>query len=291
VDEEESAYLEWLKNNAAANGTTDVRWVSLDELREKEPCVFAVAALFSPSTGIIDSHSLMTHFKTQAELAGADMVFNTEVIRIRRLLAASAEGTEGGYAVTVKDADGDEAEITCDCLINAAGLYSDHVAEMAGMDVQALSLDLHWTRGFYYTVEGGQSFRVSHLIYPVPDKSLKSLGVHATIDLSGGLRFGPTAEYMQERTEDYSFSNDGLAQVAESISRYLPGVKAENLNAMMTGIRPKLTRPGEPPRDFYIREESDRGLPGFVNLIGIESPGLTAAPAIAGAVEELLLSR
>jgi L-2-hydroxyglutarate oxidase LhgO len=290
IDETEKVYLEWLKNNATASGATDLRWVPLDELREQEPCVRAVAALFSPSTGILDSHGLMAHFKTQAELAGADFVFNTEAIGIRHLPPSTTAGIKGGYSVAVRDSYGDESEIICAQVINAAGLYSDRIAALAGMDVKALDLDLRWTRGFYYTMEGGQKFHIAHLIYPVPDKSLKSLGVHATIDLSGGLRFGPTAEYMKEQTEDYSFSNDGLEQVAESIARYLPGVKAEDLNAMMTGIRPKLTRPGQPARDFYIREESGRGLPGFVNLIGIESPGLTAAPAIARVVAEMAQS-
>ncbi len=297
VIEEERAYLEWLKSNAAANGVTDLRWVSPEELREQEPDVRAVACLFSPTTGIIDSHALMVYFKTQAELAGADFVFNAEVVGMKSFPSVHG-GARGGddfilhpssFILTVKDADGATIEISSQCVINAAGLHSDDVARMAGMDVGALDLEMHWTRGFYYVLENGPRLRVSHLIYPVPDKGLKSLGVHATVDLQSAVRFGPTAEYMHDRTEDYSFSGlDDVPKVRESIARYLPAVAEAELSPVMTGIRPKLTRPGEAPRDFYIREESDRGLPGFVNLIGIESPGLTAAPAIAKMVAGLL---
>jgi L-2-hydroxyglutarate oxidase LhgO len=287
VTDEERAYLEWLKSNAEANGVTDLRWISPEELREHEPDVRAVACLFSPSTGIVDSHALMAHFKTQPELAGADFVFNSEVVSIRRIPGVIVH--RSSFIVQVKDSDGSEAEISAQYVINAAGLHSDEIAAMAGMDVKALDLEMHWTRGFYYAPENNLGLRVSHLVYPVPDKSLKSLGVHATIDLQGGLRFGPTAEYMDSRAEDYSFNGlDDLNEVRASIARYLPAVENATLNPIMAGIRPKLTAPGAPARDFYIHEERDHGLPGFVNLIGIESPGLTAAPAIAKYVSRLL---
>jgi L-2-hydroxyglutarate oxidase LhgO len=290
ASEEEVEYLRWLKDNAAANGVTDLRWVSPEELRELEPSIRAQTCLFSPTSGIVDSHALMVHFKTTAEQAGADFVFNTEVVAARRLPPTSVGGFGGvsGYELTVRDADGALTRITAEKVINCAGLYSDRVAAMFGMDVQALGLDLLWAKGYYFSLEGGHKLGIRHLVYPVPDKSLKSLGVHATADLSGGLRFGPTAEYMREKTEDYSFSDAATAPVAESISRYLPPVDPSRLSPMMAGIRSKLTRPAQPPRDFYIREESDRGLPRFVNLIGIESPGLTASPAIAKYVTKLL---
>jgi L-2-hydroxyglutarate oxidase LhgO len=279
---EERAYLEGLKANGEANGVSDLRWVSPEELHQFEPDVEAVACLLSPSTGIVDSHALMAHYKTLAELAGADFVMNTEVTAI----ATIAEG----YSLTARDAgDGSEVEISAATLINAAGLHSDEIAAMAGLNVQSLGLELHWTRGFYYALEKNVGLRVSHLVYPVPDKSLKSLGVHATVDLSGGLRFGPTAEYTDSRREDYSFDKvDDLAKVRESIVRYLPAVATTTLNPIMAGIRPKLTGPGAAPRDFYIAEESSHGLPRFVNLIGIESPGLTAAPAIAKMVRGMV---
>jgi len=288
--EEEVEYLRWLKDNAAANGVTDLRWVSSDGLRKQEPSVRGQAGLFSPTSGVVDSHALMVHFKTIAEQSGVDFIFNAEVVAARKLPPTSVGGLGGvsGYELTVRDADGALTQITAEKVINCAGLYSDRVAAMFGMDVQALGLDLLWAKGYYFSLEGGHKLGIRHLVYPVPEKSLKSLGVHATVDLAGGLRFGPTAEYMERKIEDYSFSDAPTTPVAESISRYLPPVDASRLSPMMAGIRSKLTRPGQPPRDFYIREESDRGLPGLLNLIGIESPGLTAAPAIAKHVAELL---
>jgi L-2-hydroxyglutarate oxidase LhgO len=279
TSESENDYLTWLKNNAAAGGV-EVRWAELDELHEQEPDVFALASLFSPTTGIVDSHGLMAHFKTAAELEGSDFVFSAEVVAIRKIIE--------GYAITVRDSDGADVEITSHCVINAAGLHSDEIAQMIGLNAD--SLRLHWTRGFYYALENSHGLNIRHLVYPVPDKSLKSLGVHATVDLQGGVRFGPTAEYMNDRIEDYGFTASDHPRVIQSISRYLPALANAAIHPIMAGIRPKLTRPGESPRDFYIREESDKGLPGFVNLIGIESPGLTAAPAIAQYVSHLLSS-
>ncbi|MBU0507906.1 NAD(P)/FAD-dependent oxidoreductase [bacterium] len=289
TSEQETEYLKWLKENAARNSVTDLRWVELDELREQEPCVRAVSALFSPTTGIVDSHGLMSHFKTQAEHSGADFVFNSRVVGIRSLPSASAGGLGGvGYELSVRDSHGDETSITSRIVINSAGLFADDVAALAGLDVRAHGIELHWAKGFYYSVEGSLGLNIRHLIYPVPDPSMKSLGVHATLDLAGGLRFGPTAFYLEKKNEDYSVSNDNLETVASNIARYVPSVKSDGMNAVMAGIRPKLSAPGDPVRDFYIREESDHGFPGFINLVGIESPGLTAAPAIAKMIGQIL---
>jgi L-2-hydroxyglutarate oxidase LhgO len=288
TNENEKAYLEWLKGNAAANGVSDLRWVSPAELKQHEPSVRAHACLFSPTSGIVDSHSLMAYFKTNAEQSGADFVFNSELVSARCFPSVNG-GTKGGvFSLSVRDTTGTLTTITTDRVINCAGLYADRVAAMFGMDVRALELDLLWAKGYYFTLEGGHKLGIKHLVYPVPDKSLKSLGIHATVDIAGGLRFGPTAEYINEKIEDYSFADAPTAPVAASLSRYLPVIDADKLTPMMSGIRPKLTRPGQSPRDFYIREESDRGLPGLVNLIGIESPGLTASPAIAKYVSDLL---
>lgn len=288
TSEQETSYLKWLKENAAHNGVTDLRWVEPEELREREPDVRAHSALFSPTSGIIDSHGLMSYFKTQAELAGADFAFNSRVVGITFPPSASEGGQGGvGYELSILDSSGDKTTLTARTVVNCAGLYSDEIAALAGLDVRALGLELHWAKGFYYTVEGAK-FRIRHLVYPVPDPNMKSLGVHATVDIAGGVRFGPTAFYLERREEDYSCSDENLTAAHEAILRYLPAAQGGQLHCVMSGIRPKLSAPEEAARDFYIREESDRGLPGFVNLIGIESPGLTAAPAIAKLISEML---
>jgi L-2-hydroxyglutarate oxidase LhgO len=279
VDERERQLLSELKANAESCGVSDLRWADLDEFRGKEPEVRAVAALFSPHTGIVDSHGMMDYFRRTAADRGADFAWGAEVKKIETRMAGA------GYDVSVANGE----ELSARCIINSAGLHADTVAEMVGMDVRALGLDLKWSRGVYYGIEGEAGLRVEHLIYPVPDKSRATLGVHVCVDLAGGIRFGPTAEPMSAKVEDYAPPHSHIESVAQGLSRYLPKVRAEFLYPVMVGIRPKLSAPGEPVRDFYIREEGDRGLLGFVNLIGIESPGLTAAPAIARLVNSLLV--
>jgi len=145
---------------------------------------------------------------------------------------------------------------------------------------------LHWCKGCYFGLPSSLSKCVTHLVYPVPTKD--SLGVHAVLDLGGRLKFGPDVEYLSERTMDYSVDENKRHAFAESVRRILPHVNDEDLTPDMAGLRPKLQAKGEPQRDFVIREESDRGLPGLINLIGIESPGLTASPAIAKMVTKML---
>ncbi len=294
TDEHERELLAQLKANAEACGVTDLRWADMDELREQEPDVRAVAALFSPQTGIVDSHGMMNYFRMMAMDAGADVVCGAEVTGISQIPNSKSQipnpsharhATKRGYEIFVVDG----SAITARCVVNCAGLYADRVAEMVGIDVVGERLDLKWSRGVYYGIANEAGLKIRHLVYPVPDHARASLGVHVCVDLNGGIRFGPTAEPPMTRTEDYSPPTDGTERVAEGLARFLPKVRAEDLYPVMVGIRPKLSAPREPVRDFYIQEETARGLPGFVNLIGIESPGLTAAPAIAKYVEETIV--
>ena len=291
TDERERALLEQLRQNATACGVEELRWADNCELHEQEPDVRAVAALFSPNTGIVDSHGMMNYFRITALEAGAEIAFGAEVVGILKTQNSSQtppippeNGGEHGYVITVKDG----TKFTARCVVNCAGLYADRVAVMAGMDVRALGLELKWSRGVYYGISSEAGLHVDHLVYPVPDHARATLGVHVCVDLNGGIRFGPTAEYLKERIEDYAPPIQNVEHVAEGLSRYLTKVRGEYLYPVMVGIRPKLSALGEPVRDFYIQEESERGLPEFVNLIGIESPGLTAAPAIAKLVHSLL---
>ncbi len=288
TDERERELLVQLKANAERCGVMELRWADVNELREQEPDVRAVAALYSPNTGIVDSHGMMNYFRTKAIEEGADFAYEAEVRKIenRKLKTEDPDAEESGYRVTVVDG----SEITARCVVNCAGLYADEVAQMAGMDVHALGLELKWSRGVYYGIDSAVGLHVSHLVYPVPDHARASLGVHACVDLNGGIRFGPTAEPPMQKHEDYSPPSGGVERVAEGLSRFLPKVRAKDLYPVMVGIRPKLSGPGESTRDFYIQEESAQGLPGLVNLIGIESPGLTAAPAIAAHVARMIAS-
>jgi L-2-hydroxyglutarate oxidase LhgO len=194
------------------------------------------------------------------------------------------ERTGAGYRVTARRPDGAHETLACDAVVNAAGLAADAVAELAGLDVDALGYRLHLCKGDYFSLAPAARLRLAHLVYPVPAGA--GLGVHATLDLAGRVRFGPDAEYVDRVRYDVDPAK--AVRFAELVRRYLPAIRAEWLAPDYAGVRPKLSGPGEGFRDFVVAEESASGLPGLVNAIGIESPGLTAAPAIAARVVDLL---
>jgi L-2-hydroxyglutarate oxidase LhgO len=275
VDAAERAQLEALCARGTQNGAPGLRMLEGDALRA-EPHVRAVAALESPSTGIVDAHALCLSLAAEAESHGALLVLHTEVEGVER--GAS------GYSVATRDAAGAPAQIACAAVVNAAGLDGDAVAACAGIDVEACGYRLHPCKGDYFSLAPGAPLRCSRLVYPLP--AGPGLGVHVTLDLGGRLRFGPDAEYVERPRYDV---DPGKAErFAAAASRYLPGLRAEWLAPDYAGVRPKLAGPGVAFRDFVVQEESAAGLPGFVNLIGIESPGLTAALAIGERVARLL---
>jgi L-2-hydroxyglutarate oxidase LhgO len=194
----------------------------------------------SPSTGIVDSHALMEYFIARAKSQGVQIAYQTKVVGIEKV--------SQGYRVIVKDRTG-KFSFTTRMLINCAGLYSDKVAELAGIDIAKAGYKLHYCKGEYFSVGRGKSSLVQSLIFPLPPPEVTDVGIHVTFDLDGRMRLGPSTHYV------------------DSI--------------------PKLQGPGEDMKDFVIRDESDKGLPGFINLIGIESPGPTASPAIAEYVRGL----
>jgi L-2-hydroxyglutarate oxidase LhgO len=186
-------------------------------------------------------------------------------------------------------AGGATESFTTERVVNAAGLEADTVSALAGIDVDAAGYRLHYCKGSYFSVASSKAGLVSRLVYPVP--SPVSLGIHALVDLAGRMKFGPDAEYLPDRKLDYRVEEDKLAAFGRSVRKLVPSISDADLAPDMSGIRPKLQGPGEPVRDFVIREESDRGLPGFFNLVGIDSPGLTSSPAIARHVEALMNGR
>jgi L-2-hydroxyglutarate oxidase LhgO len=194
------------------------------------------------------------------------------------------ERSPSGYRLSARDASGALSEIECAAVVNAAGLGGEAVAECAGFDVDARGYRLHLCKGDYFALAPACGLRISTLIYPVPSDG--GLGIHITTDLAGRLRLGPDTEYVD--AVRYEVDESKRATFARAVRRYLPALDDESLTPDFAGVRPKLAGPGESFRDFAICEESDAGFPAFVNLIGIESPGLTASPAIAERVVELL---
>jgi L-2-hydroxyglutarate oxidase LhgO len=194
--------------------------------------------------------------------------------------------TAGAWRLGALGPNGDAQTLRCAAVVNAAGLESDRMAALAGMDVDAVGYRLRLCKGDYFALAAGAPLRIQRLVYPVPAGA--GLGVHATLDLGGRVRFGPDATYVDDVSLGVDASKAG--DFAEAIRRYLPSMQSEWLTPDYAGVRPKLSGPGEAFRDFVICEESAAGLPGLVNCIGIESPGLTAAPAIGERVASLLAS-
>ncbi|MFH1411556.1 MAG: NAD(P)/FAD-dependent oxidoreductase [Candidatus Omnitrophota bacterium] len=272
----ETAKLEDIYRNASDCGVTGLELIDKPGLSRKYPYIKGDAGLFSPDTGIIDSHSLMKYLFTSASGKGADIAFNIEVVGIKR--------SGSGYILTVKEPQGDLFSFEAGTVINSAGLYSDKIAVMAGLDTKKLSYTLHYCKGQYFRIRDPKKFRISIPVYPPPTNT--DLGIHITPDLAGGLRLGPDAAYVNDI--DYNVDGSALKVFWTSAKRFLPSLEEADLIPDTAGIRPKLQNKNDPFRDFILSEETGNGLPGFINLIGIESPGLTACLAIAEEVKALL---
>ncbi len=272
TSENEMQEISQLMENALRNGASSVSMVSKSQIREMEPNITAVGGLLSPDTGILSAHALMDYYLRSARTEGAEIVYGTEVVGIEPL--------GSGYRVDTVNQEGEHFEFVTEKVINAAGLQSDKIAKMSGKDYQH-----HYCKGDYFSVSNVKNGIVSRLVYPVPEKDHIGLGVHLTLDLTGRIKLGPDATYI-DRVEDYQVNADKGKQFYEAAVKFLPFIRREDIVPDMSGIRPKLQGPGEGFRDFVISED----LPGFINLVGIESPGLTAAPAIALYVKNMLNS-
>ena len=269
--ESQRAELQAIERKARANGVDDLQWLERDAARALEPALECVAALLSPSTGIVDSHALMLALQGDLEHAGGMVVLNAPVARARCTQDALVLETA------------DRTLLQARTMVNAAGLWAPGLARaFEGLDARHVP-EARYAKGNYFTLTGRAPFR--RLIYPVPEAA--GLGVHLTLDLGGQARFGPDVQWLAERDPaalDYAVDPAlGPAFEAE-VRRYWPGLPPGALQPAYSGIRPKLSGPGEPAADFRV----DVDEPGLVNLLGIESPGLTASLALAEHVAGLL---
>ena len=272
----EAAELERLLALGHANGV-DLSMLGAGECRRLEPAVPAVAGLLSPTTGIVSAHGLMDALLHEARRRGAILQPRAELVGVER--------RDRDYRLEIRTPDGVES-LTSERVVNAAGLESDTVAGLAGIDVEAAGYRLHWWKGCYFAVTGAKARIVSRLVYPVPTHV--SLGVHAVLGLDGRLRFGPDADHVPDRVLDYRVDEAKLAGFGAAVRHLFPQITDEDLTPDIAGIRARLQGPGEGFRDFVIAEETARGRPGLVDLVGIDSPGLTSALAIAEDVDRLL---
>jgi len=257
------AVLEDYQRQAEANGVA-LQWLDERAVHKLEPEVNAVAGLLSESTGIIDSHAFMLSLQGDAERAGAMIAFDTEVQSLQR----SANGG-GGIVVATPS-----LTLQCGWLINCAGLWAPTLAGQLVED----GPEAFYARGHYYAYSGASPF--SRLVYPIAEPG--GLGVHVTMDMGGQIKFGPDVVWVDG--VDYSFDEGVKDSFVAAIRHYYPAVDPARLHPGYTGIRPKISGPGEPVADFRIDGADVHGVEGLISLLGIESPGLTASLAIADAV-------
>lgn len=261
--------LENICLKAANCGVTDLTTLSPQEVKNIEPELQTHGAVFSPSTGIIDSHQFMLALQGSAEDFGASLALKTTVLDI--------EPHNGLWKVTILD-DQQAFTFTTNKVINAAGLYASDVAErIAGLPTSRIP-KTRYARGCYFSVQ--QKITFQHLIYPVPEPG--GLGVHLTLDMAGQARFGPDVEWIDDI--DYTVDPARSERFYAAIRRYWPALQDQTLQPAYAGIRPKICGPDDEAADFMIQGPDQHGLDGLVNLYGIESPGLTASLAIADLV-------
>lgn len=271
TNNEQESVLGNIISQAEKNNVYDLNVLSRSQALALEPQINAISALYSPSTGIIDSHYYMQSLLAETESNGASFVPLTEL--------KSVEVLSDGFMVQM-NCQGEIYPLKCHNLINCAGLHAAKVAKCIEAFVESLIPDIKFCKGHYFSYSGSSPF--NHLIYPVPSKN--GLGIHATFDMSGQLKFGPDTEFISKI--DYSVSESLRSQFEQSIKEYFPLIKHNKLQPSYAGIRPKL-KEGE-FNDFIIQDEEEHGIKGLINLFGIESPGLTASLAIADLVERKL---
>jgi len=279
LNSKEIPSLESLLALGIDNGVEGLRLIEKKDIKNLEPEVEGVLALYSPETGIVDTHRFMSVLAGLAKEQGAVFAYNCEFLK--------AEKTCDGFKVSVRN-EGENIDLEARVVINAAGLDADIVARNSGFDLNKNNYNLHYCKGQYFRLNGAKAKMLKMLVYPVPQPASGGLGIHVTVDIAGGVRLGPDDEYLSSRVQDYSVNPLSRSKFYESAHSFLPFIKEDDLASDTAGIRPKLQGPGEGFRDFVISEESEKGFPGFINLIGIESPGLTASLAIAERVSKLV---
>lgn len=272
--EDQIPALRDIEQRAMENGVTDLVWLDRDEAVAREPALHCVAALESPSTGIVDSHQLMVTLLGEAEANGATLALNTDVTAVKI--------ENDIFTIETRDRDGQEMSLTCAELLIAGGLHSQTLAHnFTGLPAPSIPPQ-HYARGCYFTLSGKAPF--STLIYPAPEQA--GLGIHLTLDLGGQARFGPDVTWVEE--PNYDVPEEKRAGFAAAIRKYYPALDENALQTGYAGVRPKVQAPGEAARDFLISDRDKHGIDGLIILYGIESPGLTACLAIADHVEDIL---
>jgi L-2-hydroxyglutarate oxidase LhgO len=264
-------YLNWLQANSERNGVKNTTLLSQEEIQQIEPEIRGLKALLVPGTGILDTHSFMKKLENLIQKKDNFVIYGMQVFHI--------EKKSDSYLVHFQNGETWQAK----WLINSAGLNCEAIANMLAIDTEKEKLKIHYCKGEYYKLSTSRT--IQRLIYPVPDKNGIFLGIHLTKNLNGEIRFGPNAYYVDKVS--YQFDETYKNEFVKAIGRYMP-IEADEIHPDDCGIRPKLQGINEEFRDFYIQEETERFLPNYIQLMGIESPGLTASLAIGKFVSAMV---
>jgi L-2-hydroxyglutarate oxidase LhgO len=276
TDESEVEQLHEIEARAKDSGVSSLVWWSRRQLEKDEPNIKAVAALWSPESGIVDAHALMDSYRTDAEREGCQTAVMTTVIGL--------DPVTEGWKVTTRAAGGELFAVRTRWVVNAAGLGSDEVAKMAGIDIDEHGLRTSPCKGEYFALSNRAPRTRAALVYPVPGGP--GLGIHLTTDLGGRRVAGPNAHYVS--SIDYSVDGEHHEEFYLAVRSYLPGLEREDLTPDYAGIRPKLGGASKGFVDFALVDGEDVGAPASIHLLGIESPGLTAAGALARRVASMI---
>lgn len=262
---QEDAELGRLLQKGRENGVTDLQLLTRTQTLAREPSLTCTSALWSPSTGIVDSHSVMLAMQGDLEDHGGMIAFNTAI----------AAGQIEPDGIVLKTQGEAEFSVKANLVVNCAGLYAQNITRLlGGFDVAHIPPQ-HFARGVYFMLTGKSPF--THLIYPAPEPG--GLGVHATLDMGGQCRFGPDVEWIDDIEYDVNPARGDIFY--DRIRKYWPGLKDGQLQPAYSGIRPKLVGPGQPAGDFTIQGPDVHKSGPLINLFGIESPGLTSSLALA----------
>lgn len=273
TNEQQLITLKQLAHTAQANQVTDLEWLSATEAQAMEPQIKCLAALYSPRTGIVNGQQLSLALKNDVESKGGNLWLQTKFLQAAKL----------GDEFQIKLNSAQEADLlSCQIIINAAGLNAVNVAQQINGIKKSTIPQSYYAKGNYFKYLKPNPF--TRLIYPVPEKA--GLGIHATIDLQGQMRFGPDVEWIDNI--DYKVNSERQNYFVSEIIKYFPGITAHDLQADFAGIRPKISSPNDQPQDFLIHDAQIHGVKNLINLYGIESPGLTSSLAIAEYVSSLL---
>ena len=269
--------IESLYANAKKNGVDDIEIIDKSEISKLEPCIDSDIALKVNCTGIISAHDLMTSLYNKSKNFDHDYLFKSKVLGIQK--------NSDLYKIDIENYYGEIEKLNCKWVINAAGLGSDIIGNLLGLTIPSLK----FLKGSYFKLSSKWRGKFEHLVYPLPNKKYGSLGIHLTIDADQMARLGPNADWIEDRIEDYNVKEELHEKFFEEGSKYIQGLKLNDITPDYAGIRPKILVDNNSMPDFYIEHEDKKGFPGLINLIGIESSGLTASLSIGDYIADIII--